>query len=624
MSGKVHYRPLVFCPRNHEALGFDDDPSKGWPDWGDRSDKADLDNWRQRCCNETEPLRLCEKKWLMIKALKLSTEVNIRRTREELYHEAVRKYNEEALIISQKHATEVCQFQKTIYIAIKMIQELSNRVNSSGGHFECHCGHISPTVTPFLLHKSQHPKEESFRPIYEYLCKYPDPEESIQSNAIQQNPASTLDLDFLGASSCEGAMFNTSNLAHDHQYPVPIEIDLNSAAPWEPFTLFGDEEVEAYFDSVFSGNPNHSLPDHQNIPELRDGFGQASRSVREATVSNKSSSSRFDTTSSQNGIPDMVLEASVWTPENAGMQEHHDIQDDEISLVSDVSYVPKNRRKRKRVRFVDPPTSATNSRSSSPDTHESSRGVVTDQQSPDPAEHVEERQTSEFDNDEKTTKKKHTCTHCGKTFTRSTTLRDHLRTHTNEKPFQCTTCGKYFSRTKDRTRHQALHTEPKKFLCQGKAGDTEWGCGRKFPREDGLVAHFRTEKGGKCIRPLMVVMDLRTNDEPFLLWDEGTKKYYCTKGSSSKNSFGGNMGCGESFVSKAALLAHWQSATGRFCARKFLVQAAIHYAQKYRSKTHQIEEEPEAEMEYTAAEVQLEGLSPNPSSEGVDEATDDT
>ena len=84
------------------------------------------------------------------------------------------------------------------------------------------------------------------------------------------------------------------------------------------------------------------------------------------------------------------------------------------------------------------------------------------------------------------------------------------------------------------------------------------------------------------------------------------------------------MGCGESFVSKGALLAHWQSAIGRHCARKFLVQAAIHYAQKYRSEAHQIEEEPEAEMVYTAAEVQLEDLSPNPSSEGVDEATENT
>ena len=523
MSGKAHYTPQVVCPRNHEALGFDDDPSQGWPDWSDRSDKANLDNWRQRCCNETEPLRLCEKKWLMIKALKLSTEVQIRRTREELYNEAVRKYNEEALITSQKHSTEVYQFQKTIYIAIKMIQELSNRAISSGAQFQCHCGHVSPTVTPFLLHKSQHPQEEHLRPIYEYLCKYPDPGESIESNAIQQNPASTLDLDFIGPSSCEETMFNTSNLAHDYQFPVPIEIDLIYDGPWNSFTPFGDEEVSLYYDSSYSGHPNHMLPDHQNTPQLRAGLDQTSspkqqsRSVRESTISNTGNTSRFDTTSSQRGTLDRLLEASVWIPENAGMQEHHDIQDDEISLVSDVSYVPKNRGKRKRVRFVDPPTSTTNSRSSSPEAHESSRDVLTEEQSPDPAEHVEERHTSEFDDDDKTTKKKHTCTHCGKTFTRSTTLRDHLRTHANEKPFQCTTCGKSFSRTKDRTRHQALHTEPKKFLCQGKAGDTEWGCGRKFPREDGLVAHFRTEKGGKCIRPLMVVMDLRTNDKPFLL-----------------------------------------------------------------------------------------------------------
>jgi len=49
---------------------------------------------------------------------------------------------------------------------------------------------------------------------------------------------------------------------------------------------------------------------------------------------------------------------------------------------------------------------------------------------------------------------KHSCTICSKEFTRSSTLRIHLKTHANERAFKCRTCDKSFVRKHDCTRHE--------------------------------------------------------------------------------------------------------------------------------------------------------------------------
>lgn len=92
------------------------------------------------------------------------------------------------------------------------------------------------------------------------------------------------------------------------------------------------------------------------------------------------------------------------------------------------------------------------------------------------------------------------CAQCPKKYTRSSTLREHARTHTNERPFLCTVCKKTFVRLKDRNRHENLHSGEKKFVCKGDFDSPEsaWGCGRKFAREDALVAHFRNRLGVAC------------------------------------------------------------------------------------------------------------------------------
>lgn len=96
----------------------------------------------------------------------------------------------------------------------------------------------------------------------------------------------------------------------------------------------------------------------------------------------------------------------------------------------------------------------------------------------------------------------HQCENCGKRFTRAATLRDHSRAHRGQRPYVCPQCPKAFVRSKDRTRHQILHTETKKFMCGAFADD--WGCGRAFAREDGLVAHLRSEGGWGCVRGMLL------------------------------------------------------------------------------------------------------------------------
>jgi hypothetical protein len=98
---------------------------------------------------------------------------------------------------------------------------------------------------------------------------------------------------------------------------------------------------------------------------------------------------------------------------------------------------------------------------------------------------------------------KHECDTCGERFTRSTTLHEHKRTHNDERPFSCSRCSKSFARKKDKIRHEELHAGEKRFICDLSMIGIPGQCGRKFAREDGLVAHLRTERGWKCLQSSM-------------------------------------------------------------------------------------------------------------------------
>jgi len=84
-------------------------------------------------------------------------------------------------------------------------------------------------------------------------------------------------------------------------------------------------------------------------------------------------------------------------------------------------------------------------------------------------------------------RKKKQCHVCKNKFRQLTTLRNHMKIHTDERPYKCKHCDKAFRQISTLTNHVKIHTGEKPFTCNI--------CAKDFRQQSTLINHIKTHKG---------------------------------------------------------------------------------------------------------------------------------
>ncbi|KAJ8362114.1 hypothetical protein AAFF_G00395430 [Aldrovandia affinis] len=138
---------------------------------------------------------------------------------------------------------------------------------------------------------------------------------------------------------------------------------------------------------------------------------------------------------------------------------------------------------------------------------------------------------------------RHHCSQCGKSFTRSSSLRLHQQVHTGERPCHCSQCGKSFTCPRSLKLHQHIHTGERPYHCSQ--------CGMSFGRLHHLKQHQQIHTGerlyhcSQCGKGFGRLHHLKQHQQIHT----GERPYHCSQ-------------CGKSFGRLQHLKRHQQIHTG--------------------------------------------------------------